>query len=387
VVALTRVLEKHTTGYGVLADLFADDRVSDVYATAPVGDTPLRVVLDGCDVPTNVRLTPEGAESLASRLRRESGRAFSRASPTLDASATLPSGRVRVAGVTDPVSDGVAFAFRDGGREAWTLPALVDNDTVPPDAAALLSLAVERDAALLVAGSRGAGKTTLLGALLWELPPSTRTLVVEDTPELPVDRLRSEGRDVQALRTATRRQDGPGIGPAEALRTGLRMGESALVVGEVRGEEAGVLYEAMRVGAGDDAVLGTIHGDGAASVEERVTTDLGVPASSFAATDLVVTVARVETPDGTGRRLRSVEEVVPTADGGRFAPLYELDGPRAVSTGRIERGDSHVAASLTRPDGGYGDFLESLERRSEAIRRRVERGLLGPGDGSRGGSE
>ncbi len=377
-VTLTRVLSKHTRGYGVLEDLFADDRVSDVYATAPVRETPLRVVLDGVTLPTNVRLTPAGARTLASRLRRESGRAFSRASPTIDATACLSAGRVRAAGVTDPVSDGTAFAFRDYGRTTWTLPALVGNGTVPPSAAALLSVAVERGAAGLVAGGRGAGKTTLLGALLWELPPTTRTVVIEDTPELPVEVARSSGRDVQSLRVA-RDGDGPGIAPAEALRTALRLGEGAVVVGEVRGEEAQVLYEAMRVGAGDGATLGTVHGDGPEAVRERVVTDLGVQASAFADTDLVVTSAVVETDEGVRRRVRSIAEVIDD-DGVRFERLYAPEGATTAPTGRIERGNSRLVAALADTGESYADLRSTLAARERALARLAERGRTDPDD-------
>lgn len=376
-VTLTRVLSKHTRGYGVLEDLFADDRVSDVYATAPVRRTPLRVVVDGVTLPTNVRLTPAGARTLASRLRRESGRAFSRASPTIDATARLSSGRVRAAGVTDPVSDGTAFAFRDYGRTTWTLPALVANGTVPPAAAALLSVAVERGAAGLVAGGRGAGKTTLLGGLLWELPPTTRTVVIEDTPELPVETMQSNGRDLQALRVS--RDDGPGIAPAAALRTALRLGEGAVVVGEVRGEEAQVLYEAMRVGAGDGATLGTIHGDGPDAVRERVVTDLGVAASAFADTDLVVTVAVVETDAGVRRRVRSVAEVVDDGEV-RFEPLFApVDGTTAP-TGRIDRGESRLVATLADTRESYADLRATLTEREATLTRLAERGRTDPDD-------
>ncbi len=82
---------------------------------------------------------------------------------------------------------------------------------------------------------------------------------------------------MQALRTAS--GDGPSVNATEALRTALRLGEGALAVGEVRGEEASVLYEAMRVGGGDGAVLGTSHGNGPNAVQERLVSDLGVPSS------------------------------------------------------------------------------------------------------------
>ncbi|WP_128477981.1 ATPase, T2SS/T4P/T4SS family [Halorussus pelagicus] len=365
--ALAAALRKHTRGYGVLADLFADPAVSDAFATAPVGRNPLRVTVDGERMRTNVRLTTGGAQALASRFRRESGRAFSRAAPTLDATAEVgpdedDSGAVRVAGVTDPVSDGPGFAFRARDATPWTLPALVSNGTLPVDAAALLSLATERAAAGLVAGPRGAGKTTLLGALCWELPAATRTVVIEDTPELPVAPLQRRGRDVQPLRTET--GDGPGLAPAEALRTALRLGEGALVVGEVRGEEAAVLYEAMRVGANGDAVLGTIHGDGGAGVRERVVSDLGVSASSFAATDLVVTLEAVSTPAGKRRRVKAVEELV---DGDRFESLYRVRDDELAPTGRIDRGNSALVAALADAGESYADVREALSERETLL--------------------
>ncbi|UPV99349.1 Flp pilus assembly complex ATPase component TadA [Halorussus gelatinilyticus] len=372
--ALAAALRKHTRGYGVLADFFADPRVSDVFATAPVGRNPLRVAVDGERMRTNVRLTEEGARALASRFRRESGRAFSRAAPTLDATAEIGAGAsdpnapdpgaVRVAGVTDPVSDGPGFAFRARDATPWTLPALVANDTLPADAAALLSLATERAAAGLVAGPRGAGKTTLLGALCWELPAATRTVVIEDTPELPVSALQRGGRDVQPLRTTT--DDGPGLAPADALRTALRLGEGALVVGEVRGEEAAVLYEAMRVGANGDAVLGTIHGDGGAGVRERVVSDLAVPASSFATTDLVVTLEAVSTPAGKRRRVKAVQEV--RGDGGdRFEALFEIRTDELAPTGRIDRGNSALVAALAESGESYADVCDALADRESLL--------------------
>jgi type IV secretory pathway ATPase VirB11/archaellum biosynthesis ATPase len=371
---LARELTKYTRGHGVLDDCFADLRVSDAFVSAPVTSNPVRVTVDGERMRTNLRLTPGGAAALASRFRRTSGRPFSRANPTIDA--VVEAGRdgsVRVAGVSAPASDGVGFAFRRHDGEAWTLPGLVANDTLPADAAALLSVAVERAAAGLVAGTRGAGKTTLLGSLLWELPAATRTVTIEDTPELPVDVLQRHGRDVQALYAGT--DDGDTLAPTEALRTALRLGEGALVVGEVRGEEAATLYEAMRVGASGSAVLGTIHGDGGDAVRERVVSDLGVPESSFAATDLVVTLTADET-----RHVASIEEVRSTTDGVRFEPLFERTGDGLVATGTLDRGNSTLVTDLTRPDECYADLRNVLDGRERRLAELAATGQTRPSD-------
>lgn len=363
---LASVLRKHTRGYGVLEDLFADPKITDVYLTAPVARNPLRVVRGGESMTTNVSLSSDGAHAIASRIRRTSGRAFSRATPTVDAKATLDGqAELRVAGVTNPVSEGIAFAFRQQTGDRFTLPKLVRNGTMTPEVAGFLSVAVESNAAALIAGTRGAGKTTLLGTLLYELTADTRTVVIEDTPELPVESLQSVGRDVQALRTGT--GHGPEMTPSEALRTALRLGDGALVVGEIRGEEASVLYEAMRVGANANAVLGTIHGDGAADVYERVVTDLGVDPSSFAVTDLVVTIQTVSTPEGRDRRVSRIEEVIYDGSDVWFEPLYETDGTAPRPTGRIDQGESRFVHGLSGPAGAYADVRESIARRADRL--------------------
>lgn len=371
---LTRELTKYTRGHGVLDDCFADPHVSDAFVSAPVTNNPVRVSVDGERMRTNVRLTPGGAAALASRFRRTSGRPFSRATPTIDAVVEAGvDGSVRVAGVSAPASDGLGFVFRRHEGDAWTLPGLVANDTLPADAAALLSVAVERAAAGLIAGTRGAGKTTLLGALLWELPATTRTVTIEDTPELPVDALQSQGRDVQALSAGTDESDA--LTPTEALRTALRLGEGALVVGEVRGEEAATLYEAMRVGASGSTVLGTIHGDGGEAVRERVVSDLDVPESSFAATDLVVTLTADES-----RHVASVEEVRSTDDGVRFEPLFERTGDGLVPTGTLDRGNSTVLTDLTRPGECYADLRTLLDERERRLTELATTGQTRPVD-------
>lgn len=363
---LVDVLRRHTRGYGALEHVFADGRVSDATLSAPVTENPLRVVVDGERCRTNVRLPPEGAATLASRLRRTSGRGFSRASPTLDATLDAETGQIRVAATTDPASDGLSFAFRRGDPEAWTLARLVAVETLTPAAAGLLSVAVERGVTGLVAGGRGAGKTTALGSLLWELPTETRSILIEDTPELPAAAIAAAGRDTQRLRVG----DGAELAPSEAVRTALRLGGGAIVVGEVRGEEAQALYEAMRVGATGESVLGTIHGEDPAAVRERVVTDLGVSPSSFASTDVVVVLE--------DHRVDAIAEVVGHDDEATFESLFERTDDGLVSTGRIDRGESHLVNDLTAHDESYAAVRDAIGERKARIKNAVAEGRTDP---------
>jgi len=97
----------------------------------------------------------------------------------------------------------------------------------------------------------------------------------------------------------------------EGIRTTLRMGDSALIVGEIRSKEALALYEAMRIGALANVVAGTIHGDSPYGVFDRVVNDLQVPRTSFKATDIIVVANPIKSADGLHRwrRVTQITEV------------------------------------------------------------------------------
>jgi hypothetical protein len=165
-----------------------------------------------------------------------------------------------------------------------------------------------------------------LGALLFEVDMSQRTIVIEDTPELPIDDLNELGYKVLGLTVG----QGKASTPDKALRTALRLGESVLVMGEVRGPETRVLYEAMSAGTAGSSVMGTFHADSAEAVYKRAVDDLEVPPGSFSATDLVVVTGLVR-PGGKRARLRRVVQVAELIKGGepgRFRDLFTYD-PRS----------------------------------------------------------
>jgi type II secretory ATPase GspE/PulE/Tfp pilus assembly ATPase PilB-like protein len=203
------------------------------------------------------------------------------------------------------------------------LTRLIANGTVSPLLASFLWACVIGRRAVLLAGSRGAGKTTLLTSMLLEFPLSQRIVLLEDTPEVPTGRLQALGYDVQALRFLGSSTEGT-LSAQEALRVSLRMGESAIVVGEVRGAEAKVLYESMRAGSAGSSVLGTIHANSARGVLDRAVEDLGVSERAFSSTDIVAVIGLIRSPEGARfqRRVLEVAEVRRTAKGLELVPLF-----------------------------------------------------------------
>ena len=312
IIELSQVVARYTVGYGVLEILLSDRRITDIYIDAPIGNKQIYIVhseFGQCQ--TNVIYTQDEAESFVSKIRAMSGRPFDEAHPILDYD--LPEMETRIAAITQPLSpDGTAFAFRLHKTTPWTLPQFIDVNFLNPLASGLLSFFVDSQATMIVTGSRGSGKTSLMGALMLEILQNSRIIVQEDTLELPVNYLKSIGFNIQRLKTRSPiggdKKETNEVSPEDALRTALRLGDSALIVGEVRSREAKVLYESMRVGAAGNIVMGTIHGDSAYSVWDRIVNDLGVPNTSFKATDIVV-VARPIRFKGSLQRHKRVTQI------------------------------------------------------------------------------
>jgi type IV secretory pathway ATPase VirB11/archaellum biosynthesis ATPase len=217
--------------------------------------------------------------------------------------------------------NGDAVAIRKHSSDPWTLTRLISNGTMDAATAGLLSFLIQNRATFMICGARGAGKSSLLSALMFEFPLSQRILTIEDTIELPGEKMRKMGYKVQSM-LVDDRMDGDSLSRAnEALRVSLRLGESAIVLGEVRGEEARTLYQSMRTGRAGSSILGTIHGDSARTVYERVVHDMGISPEAFMATDILVTLGSFR-DRRTGAQSRRVSEVAATTDRpGEFADL------------------------------------------------------------------
>jgi len=327
VIALSEIVTRYTIGYGILEMVLSDRRITDVYVDSPIGGKPIYIVhsqYGQCQ--TNILYTDKEAESLVGKMRAMSGRPFDDAHPILDFD--IPDLNTRVAVIGKPLAtDGTAFAFRLHKDTPWTLPQLINAKSLSSLAAGLLSFFIDNNSTILVAGSRGSGKTSLMTALLLEILQNKRIIVQEDTLELPIMYLKDIGFNAQRLKTKSAvgaSEESVEVEPADALRTALRLGDSAIIVGEVRSVEAKVLYEAMRVGAAGNVVMGTIHADSAYSVWDRVVNDLEVPTTSFKATDLVV-VAKPIRFKGSLKNYRRVVQITeikkhwnqdPDAEGG-----------------------------------------------------------------------
>lgn len=194
-------------------------------------------------------LGAEGVELLIERVLAPLGRRVDRTSPIVDA--RLANG-ARVCAVLPPIAvDGPILSIRRFRERILTLDAFTDAT----GESLLQQLLLDR-CNLVVTGATSSGKTSLVAALLGEISPSQRLVVVEDTSELPL-------RHPHAVRLEARPPtvDGPGaIDLAQLVRTALRLRPDRIVVGEVRGDEVLALVQAMNTG--HDGSIATCHANG-----------------------------------------------------------------------------------------------------------------------------
>jgi intein/homing endonuclease len=181
-------------------------------------------------------------------------------------------------------------------------------------------------------------------------------ILAHNTLELSIPLMQKLGYNIERLksRSVITRVETE-LPPDEVLRTALRLGESALIIGEVRSKEATALFEAMRIGALANVVAGTIHGESAYGVFDRVVYDLGVPPTSFKAIDLITICNMLRTPDGL-HRFRRVTDLIevrkhwkedPLAEDG-FVPLMEYSAKedRLKPTETLLYGESEVLNAI-----------------------------------------
>ncbi|HKL23154.1 MAG TPA: type II/IV secretion system ATPase subunit, partial [Candidatus Nanoarchaeia archaeon] len=207
----------------------------------------------------------EKLESFVEKLAQRCGKYISYAKPILDGS--LPDGsRVNATYTKDITSRGPTFTIRKFTKTPWTPPQLISFNTMSPEMLAYLWMLVEYKMNLLVVGGTASGKTTLLNAIAFFIPPESRVVTIEDTRELNLPR-------DNWLPSVSRSATGVGkmgeIDLYDLLKASFRQNPDYVIVGEVRGKEASVLFQGMASG---HSSIATIHADSIETVIKRLET-------------------------------------------------------------------------------------------------------------------
>jgi len=254
---------------------------------------------------TNLRF--ENVEKLASfveKVAQRTGRYISYASPILDG--TLPDGsRVNATYTTDISSKGPTFTIRKFTKIPWTPTQLVSSNTLSADMMAYLWILVQYKCNMLITGGTASGKTTLLNAVSFFIPPEARVVSIEDTRELNLLR---ENWLPSVARSAVGLGKMGEVDLYSLLKNSFRQSPDYVIVGEVRGQEAFVLFQGMASG---HSSISTIHADSVDTVIKRLETPpIELSPTLVNILDIVAIMTHAVAKKVETRRLREIAEII-----------------------------------------------------------------------------
>ncbi len=293
-------------GYGRIDPLMKDHSIEDISADG-VG-IPLYVWHRMYEsLPTNILFKDETElDSFIIRLAYLAGKNISIASPILDAS--LPEGsRIQLTYGSEVTRRGSTFTIRRFRVDPLSISDLISFKTISSEMAAYLWYIIENRASVMIAGGVASGKTTMLNCLSMFIKPEMKVVSVEDTQEL---NLPHENWIPSVVRLGFGHEDkrSGSITLFDLLKAAVRQRPDYIIVGEVRGEEAYTLFQAMATG---HLGMCTIHAESVEAVINRLESEpMNIPKPLIAMTDVIMVMSRTEIEGRPARKTTAAAEVI-----------------------------------------------------------------------------
>jgi len=336
-------------------------------------NTPIYIVHRAYkNIKTNVKFsTVESLASFVEKLSQRCGKYISYASPIIDGS--LPDGsRVNATYTQEITSRGPTFTIRKFTKIPWTPTQLISFKTISPEMLAYLWLLIQYRCNILIAGGTASGKTTLLNAISFFIPPEARVVSIEDTRELSLSR-------ENWLPSVSRSSSGAGnigeVSMFNLLKSSFRQAPDYVIVGEVRGEEANVLFQGMASG---HSSLSTIHADSVDTLIKRLETPpISLSPTLINTIDAVTIMTHALVNKQESRKLREIVEIVDVNPDG-----IAITNTPFVWNAREDlfyfKKSSHVFQKISKR---YGFSVEELQKefklRTLLLNELAKRGIYG----------
>ncbi len=306
-VSFTKILYyiyREFMGYGNIDPMMHDPYLEDISCDGPY--TPLYVYHRKYEsIETNTAFDDENKlDAFVVRISQICGRHISIADPLLDA--TMPDGsRIQLTLGREVTTRGSSFTIRKFKESPLTPPDLIDYHTYSTSTIAYLWLAAENNKNIIFAGGTASGKTSSMNAISLFIPPETKIVSIEDTREL---NLPHPNWIAGVTRQTFTGGETGSIDMYDLLRAALRQRPEYMLVGEVRGAEAYVLFQAMSTG---HTTFSTLHADSVQSVVHRLENPpINVPRIMLQALDLIIIQVQVRIGEQRVRRAKSITEIV-----------------------------------------------------------------------------
>jgi len=302
-------IERDFIGLGKIEPLMKDPNLEDISCDG-VG-VPLYVYhrnpMIG-SVKTNIIFeTPEELDVFVNKLAQRCGKSVSVAQPLIGG--TLPDGsRVQITLGTDIARKGSNFTIRKFTEKPLTPIDLLKLKTLDTKIAAYLWLCVEYGRSILITGGVATGKTTLLNAMSLFIKPELKIVSIEDTSELVLPHPHWVPSIARLPMAEIGRKKVGEVDLFDLLKESLRQRPDYLIVGEVRGKEAYVLFQQIATG---HSSLSTIHADSMERLIDRLTTPpISLPANLIEALDIIIFLVRIKYGPVYVRRIKSIYEIL-----------------------------------------------------------------------------
>ncbi|MEM2092068.1 MAG: ATPase, T2SS/T4P/T4SS family, partial [Candidatus Bathyarchaeia archaeon] len=324
-------------------------------------------------IPTNIRFVDEFYyDNFILKLAHISGKHISSAQPILDAS--LPDKhRLACTFMREVSTHGSTFCIRKFRPDPFSIIDLINLGTLDARMAAYLWLMLENKMNLMIIGGTGAGKTSTLNALTSLISPNDKLVTVEEVAELnPPHENWVQLVSRRGFKFGT--ADTTSISLFDLVKLSLRYRPDYIIVGEVRGEEAYVLFQAIATGHGG---ICTMHADSLDHAVKRLTSPpMNVAEVYIPLMNVCLYIARVDLPNGAGgprfgRRIRNIWEVV---DFGKYNQIsvwlptkdkFQTDLRESILLERIAE-----KRGVTKED-----LLMEIDRRERLLKAMAERGI------------
>jgi len=297
-------VERDIAGFGPINALMLDPNLEDISCNG-IG-IPVYVYHRKYEsMPTNIVFNAaEDLDAFLVKLAHMAGKHISVAFPILDAS--LPGGHRLAATFMKEVSQkGSTFTIRKFREDPITIVDMIDFGTVSPLLAAYLWIAIEHKKTILITGVTGSGKTTLLNSILNLVKPNYKIVTIEETPEIRLP-TKNWVQLVSRPSYAAGESKASEIGLYDLVRVSLRYRPDIIVVGEVRGAEAYVLFQSIATGHGGAT---TIHAENIEAAIKRLTSPpMNIPESYIPLINIALLIERISVRDREGRA-RTVRRV------------------------------------------------------------------------------
>ena len=359
-------------GFGKIDPLMKDHFIEDISADGV--NIPIYVwhrVYES--LPTNVIFKDEAElNSFIIRLAYLAGKNISVASPILDAS--LPDGsRIQLTYGSEVTRRGSTFTIRRFRVDPLTISDLIAFNTLSSEMAAYLWYIIENRASVLVAGGIACGKTTMLNCLSMFIKPEMKIVSVEDTQELNLSH-ENWVPSVVRLSFGHEEKSAGSITLFDLLKAAVRQRPDYIIVGEVRGEEAYTLFQAMATG---HLGMCTIHAESVESVISRLESEpMNIPRPLIAMTDVIMVMARTEIEGKPARRTLTSTEIVGIDSASKNILTKEVFRWKAKEDTFEYLGYSHLLEKHMKKMGLSEDDIRSeLRRRKMVLEWMVRKGI------------